>query len=68
METLELVRVLQLGEILRDLDDTQICIDALREGDAGNQAVQLDLDRKQAELDIRRKVVVRKFGEIISLN
>lgn len=68
METLELVRVLQLGEILRDLDDTQICIDALREGDADDQAVQLDLDRKQAELDIRRKVVVRKFGEIISLN
>lgn len=68
METLELVRVLKLGEILRDIDDAQICIDSLRDAESDNQLTQLELDRKQAALDARRRSVVRAFGEIISLN
>lgn len=68
MNYTNLVVFLKIGELLKDLEDIQICIDALRDGDADDQLVQLELDRKQAYLDARRKRLVRAIGRVYSLN
>lgn len=60
--------LLALNEVTEELDQLQMLINTARNANPRNEYVQLQLDRKQTDVNARRKLVKRAMLDISSRN
>lgn len=63
-----LITLMKLNAIMCNLDEVQITIDLGRKIAANDQIVQLELDRHQNEVNVRRADVEMALLQISSMN